>query len=62
MNENEIGKLTVDSAVHLHQNLGPGLLGTSYEVTQAEKSQGLSLEHQVSISIEYEGQRFHEGF
>lgn len=32
MNENEIGTIIVDCAVHLHQALGPGLLETVYEV------------------------------
>ena len=26
MHENEIGTLIVDSAIHLHRDLGPGLL------------------------------------
>jgi len=64
MHENEIGTLIVDSAVHLHQALGPGLLETVYEVTLTAKlrQRGLSVERQVPISIEYEGQRFDEGF
>jgi PD-(D/E)XK nuclease superfamily len=37
MHENEIGTLIVDSAVHLHQDLGPGLLETVYEVSLAAK-------------------------
>jgi len=45
MHENEIGTLIVDSAVHLHQDLGPGLLETVYEVSLAAKLQkrGLSV-------------------
>ena len=64
MHENEIGTLIVDTAVHLHQDLGPGLLETVYEVTLFAKlrQRGLSVERQVPISIEYEGQRFDEGF
>lgn len=64
MHENEIGTLIVDSAVHLHQDLGPGLLETVYEVALAAKlrKRGLSVERQVPISIDYEGQRFDEGF
>jgi GxxExxY protein len=64
MEENEIGTAIVDCAVHLHQDLGPGLLETVYEVTLARKLQkrGLSIERQVPIPIEYEGQRFDEGF
>ena len=64
MHENEIGTVIVDSAVQLHQDLGPGLLETVYEVTLATTLQkrGLSVERQVAIAIEYEGQRFDEGF
>jgi GxxExxY protein len=64
LEENEIGTAIVDCAVHLHQDLGPGLLETVYEVTLARKLQkrGLSIERQVPIPIEYEGQRFDEGF
>ena len=64
MHENEIGTLIVDCAVHLHRGLGPGLLETVYEVTLARQleKRGLSVQRQVRVSIEYEGQRFDEGF
>lgn len=64
MQENEIGTAIVDCAVHLHQDLGPGLLETVYEVTPARKleKRGLSVAGQVPIPIEYDGQRFDEGF
>ena len=64
MHENEIGTVIVDSAVHLHQDLGPGLLETVYEVTLAAKlrKRGLSVQRQVPIRIEYDGQKFDEGF
>jgi GxxExxY protein len=64
MHENEIGTVIVDCAVHLHQDLGPGLLETVYEVTLARKleKRGLSVQRQVPIAIEYEGQKFDEGF
>lgn len=64
MHENEIGTLIVDSAVQLHQDLGPGLLETVYEVILAAKlkGRGLSVERQVPIPIEYDGQTFDEGF
>ena len=49
MHENEIGTMIVDSAVNLHQELGPGLLETVYEVTLATRlrKRGLSVERQV---------------
>ena len=57
MHENEIGTLIVDSAVHLHQDLGPGLLEAVYEMALAAKlvKRGLSVERQVPISIECDG-------
>ena len=64
MHENEIGTLIVDCAVQLHKALGPGLLETVYEVTLARQleKRGLTIERQVPVSIEYEGQKFDEGF
>ncbi len=64
MNENEIGKIVVDSAVCLHKELGPGLLESVYEVLLSYElqSRGLKLKRQVSIPIEYRGIKFDEGF
>lgn len=64
LTENEIGTLIVDSAINLHRDLGPGLLETVYEVTLAAKlrKRGLSVERQIPIAIEYDGQKFDEGF
>jgi GxxExxY protein len=64
MHENDIGTVIVDSAVQLHKDLGPGLLEMVYEVTLAHKleKRGLSVQRQVPIAIEYEGQKFDEGF
>ena len=64
MDENRIGTIIVDSAVHLHQALGPGLLESVYEVTLARRLErrGLSVARQVSVPIEFEGERFDEGF
>ena len=64
MHENDIGTSIVDSAIHLHQDLGPGLLETVYEVTMAAmlRKRGLVVARQVPVSIEYEGQKLDEGF
>jgi len=64
MNENEIGKIIVDSAVAVHKGLGPGLLETVYEVILASEleKRGLSINRQESIPIEYQGIKFDEGF
>jgi len=64
MNENEIGKIIVDTAIAIHRELGPGLLETVYEIILAYKLEkhGLALKKQVSIPIEYQGIKFNEGF
>ena len=63
MHENEIGTAVVDCAVQLHQDLGPGLLETVYEVTLARKleKRGLIVQRQVPITIVYDGLEFEEG-
>ena len=64
MNENAIGDIIVDSAVYLHRSLGPGLLETVYEVTLAREleKRGVSVERQVAVAIEFEGEKFDVGF
>jgi GxxExxY protein len=64
MTENEIGKLVVDSAIAVHRELGPGLLETVYEVILAHQllRNGLRVERQVPIPIEYQGVKFDEAF
>ena len=64
MHENEIGSVVVDCAVALHQDLGPGLLETVYEVTLVRtlERRGLNVQRQVAVPIEYEGEVFAEGF
>jgi GxxExxY protein len=64
MTENEIGSIVVDAAVSIHRDLGPGLLETVYEVLLAHKlrKQGLGVQRQVAVSIEYDGIKFDEGF
>lgn len=64
MNENGIGTIIVDCAIHLHQALGPGLLESVYEAILTDKleKRGLRVERQVVIPIEFEGISFNEGF
>ena len=64
MNENQIGTIILDCAVQLHRTLGSGLLETVYEVTLLRRLErhGLAVQRQVSIPIEFEGERFAEGF
>jgi GxxExxY protein len=62
--ENQIGTIIVDCAVHLHQALGPGLLESVYEATLARKleKEGLNVQRQIAIPIKFEGEKFEEGF
>jgi GxxExxY protein len=64
MTENEIGKIVVNAAIQLHRALGPGLLESVYEVTLARrlKKEGLAVSRQVGVPIEFEGEKFYEGF
>jgi len=64
MSENEIGSIVVDKAVYLHKKLGPGLFESVYEVVLMKllAKKGLSVQRQVSIPIEFEGEQFDEGF
>ena len=49
MTENEIAKIVVDAAYHIHRRLGPGLLESVYEVilAYALNSRGLKVERQA---------------
>ncbi|WP_303904382.1 GxxExxY protein [Thiohalomonas denitrificans] len=64
MTEDAIGKQIVNIAVQIHQQVGPGLLETVYEVILAHelRRRGLQVERQVSIPVEYQGIKFDEGF
>jgi len=64
MNENEISSIVVDTAIYLHKKLGPGLFENVYEVVLMKllTKKGLSVQRQVSIPIEFEGEQFDEGF
>jgi len=64
MTENEVGTIIVDSAIAVHRELGPGLLETVYEVVLAYelRQRGLSVEHQMPISVHYKGMVFDVAF
>ncbi|MEA3280164.1 MAG: GxxExxY protein, partial [Thermodesulfobacteriota bacterium] len=53
MTENEIAKIIVDTAFHVHKSLGPGLLESVYEVILAHelKKRGLMVKRQVPVPI-----------
>lgn len=64
MDENEIGKIIVDTAIAVHKEVGPGLLETVYEIilTYELQKRGLAVKRQASVPIEYRGIKFDEGF
>jgi GxxExxY protein len=64
MSENEIAKLIVDAAYHVHVKLGPGLLESVYETVLAYelKKRGLIVARQQPIPIVYDNIQFDEGF
>lgn len=64
VNENLLGTKIVNACFQIHQELGPGLLESVYEVILADelKSLGLSIERQKPIPIRYNHLIFDEGF
>lgn len=64
MNENEIGKIIINTAITIHRDLGPGLLESVYELILAHELEkcGLLVERQVSIPIEYHGVKLDKAF
>ena len=64
MTENEIGTIVLESAIAVHQELGPGLLETVYEAVLVKELQDivLNVARQISVPIEYKAIRFDEGF
>lgn len=64
MKLNDISGEILDAAIAVHQELGPGLLESVYEVILAHelKSRGLRAERQIIVPIEYRGLRFEEGY
>ena len=64
MTENEIGKIIVNTAIQLHQKIGPGLLENVYEVILAKlrADQGLKIKRQTKVPVTFEGMKFDEGY
>jgi len=58
----EVTGIIIDSAVKLHQGLGPGLLESVYEVVLARDldRRGLRVERQKSVDFEYDGLVFED--
>jgi GxxExxY protein len=54
----------IDAALHLHRDLGPGLLESVYEMLLAGQlaRRGLTTERQHVVNVEYDGMRFDGAF
>jgi GxxExxY protein len=58
MNENEISKIIVDSAIEVHREIGgPGMIESIYEESMVAEmqSRGLLVERQLLVPITYKG-------
>jgi len=64
MTENELAKIIVDEAFHVHYQLGPGLLESVYEACLAHRltQAGLKVEVQKPIPLVYDGIHLKCGF
>ena len=64
MRLNDVTAQIVDAAYQIHQQLGPGLLETVYEIILAHelRKRGLRVRRQVPVPVEYDGLKFDEGF
>ncbi len=64
MHENEIAKIIVDVAFHIHQRLGPGLLESVYEAVMLYelRKRGLQAENQVPIPVVWDEVKLDVGF
>jgi len=64
MNENEISRIIVDSALKVHKTLGPGLLENAYEecLFFELKRNGLVVEKQKSLPLVYEDVKLDAGY
>jgi GxxExxY protein len=64
MDINEISRIIVDCAYHLHEEVGPGVLESVYEAILADMlaARGLSVARQVAIPIRFAGKVYTEGF
>jgi iron complex transport system substrate-binding protein len=60
----ELARIAIDCGFHLHQELGPGLLESVYELVLAKMltQRGLQVSRQTPIPINVLGLHFDEGF
>lgn len=64
MTENEVAKIIVDVAFHIHRQLGPGLLESVYEAIMIIelRKRGLQVRNQVPVPVTWDDQLLELGF
>jgi len=60
----ELARVAIDCGLHIHKELGPGLLESVYEILLAERlsRSGWLIERQRLLPIEFDGLTFEEGY
>ncbi|MEO0414967.1 MAG: GxxExxY protein [Verrucomicrobiota bacterium] len=64
MEENQITGMIVDRSLHIHKELGPGLLESVYQriLTYELRKAGLTVETEVPIPVKWDGHVIDESF
>ena len=64
MNENEISKIVVDAAFHIHSEIGPGLLESAYQAVLGHEleQRGLEIQREAAVPLRYRGVEVGEAF
>ena len=64
MTENELAKVVVDVAFHVHTSLGPGLLESVYQKVMAHelRKRGLHVEEEVPLPVIWDDVKMDVGF
>lgn len=62
-NIDRLARIAVDVSVHIHKELGPGLLESVYEAVLANRlaARGINVERQVPVRFTFDGITFNEG-
>jgi GxxExxY protein len=60
----ELARVAIDCGLHIHKELGPGLLESVYEMLLAERlsRSGLLVERQKLLPVEFDGLTLPEGY
>jgi iron complex transport system substrate-binding protein len=60
----KLARLAIDCGLHIHKELGPGLLESVYETVLADRlsRSGSLVERQKILPIKFDGLRFEEGY